>query len=54
MRFTAKTRERLDEKFLQRLTCSGGRTVARSDGHVITKISHIRRLPFFVTYGAPL
>ena len=26
----------------------------RSDGHVITKISRIYRLPFFLTHGSPL
>ena len=26
----------------------------RSDGHVITKISRVYSLPYFLTYGAPL
>ena len=67
MRFTTKTHERLDEKFHNGLHVAAdvrsygrtvvrsyGRTVVRSDGHVITKISRIHRLPFFLTHGAPL
>ena len=39
------------------LTCTvvgGGGTYGHTDGHVITKISRICKLPYFLTHGTPL
>ena len=36
------------------VTFGGEQTYGRTDGHVITKISSIYKLPFFLTHGAQL
>ena len=58
MRCTTKMHGCLDEKFHDDLRPTYGRTDGRTDGklngQVITKISRIYTLPFFLTHGTPL
>ena len=39
---------------IENVTFGGEQTYGRTDGHVITKISSIYKLPFFLTHGAQL